>query len=144
MYKIRIAGVPVPLKRSRARLCSNKIIMYDDQTREKKDFRKKLLVEMLNDGLQPYLEDDYKKCYYRLFIGFVLPYPKEKKETERIKKNNDICYKKPDLDNLIKFVLDCGNELIWKDDSEIHSIVSNKTYGDEPYTYIEVERHEIV
>jgi Holliday junction resolvase RusA-like endonuclease len=41
---------------------------------------------------------------------------------------------KPDLDNLIKFVLDVGNDILWKDDSCISSIRASKFYGAEPRT----------
>lgn len=36
--------------------------------------------------------------------------------------------KKPDLDNLVKFVKDCLNGVAWKDDSQVVSLMSKKLY----------------
>ena len=44
--------------------------------------------------------------------------------------------KKPDLDNLIKFALDCLNGEAWSDDSQIVSIVAEKRYSAEPKTIV--------
>jgi Holliday junction resolvase RusA-like endonuclease len=46
--------------------------------------------------------------------------------------------KKPDLDNLIKWVLDCGNALLWQDDSMIYCIQAFKVYSPKPRTEIEM------
>lgn len=43
---------------------------------------------------------------------------------------------KPDIDNLIKTVLDAANDHLWKDDNQIAHIESFKQYAEEP---IEVE-----
>lgn len=37
---------------------------------------------------------------------------------------------KPDVDNFIKMVMDCGNEIIWKDDNLIVEISARKEYGE--------------
>jgi Holliday junction resolvase RusA-like endonuclease len=37
---------------------------------------------------------------------------------------------KKDIDNLLKLLLDAFNGIIWDDDSLIHSVVANKTYGE--------------
>ncbi len=46
--------------------------------------------------------------------------------------------KKPDLDNLLKFVKDCGNGVIWKDDSQVFRIIAEKTYSENPRTQIQI------
>lgn len=47
---------------------------------------------------------------------------------------------KPDLDNCIKFVLDCFNEILFKDDAQVVSIKAIKRYGQNPKTDIFLER----
>jgi Holliday junction resolvase RusA-like endonuclease len=44
--------------------------------------------------------------------------------------------KKPDLDNMIKFVKDCANGILWHDDSQVIYIEATKQYGVNPYTKI--------
>lgn len=39
---------------------------------------------------------------------------------------------KPDIDNLIKTVLDAANKHLWKDDNQIVEVRSFKKYADEP------------
>ena len=45
---------------------------------------------------------------------------------------------KPDIDNLIKFVLDALNEIFWKDDGVISKVEAHKIYGECPGTVIEI------
>ncbi|SUM32095.1 putative holliday junction resolvase, phage associated [Staphylococcus gallinarum] len=48
---------------------------------------------------------------------------------------------KPDIDNLIKTVLDAANGHLWKDDNQIVEIQSFKKYADEPkiVIYLDIE-----
>jgi Holliday junction resolvase RusA-like endonuclease len=48
--------------------------------------------------------------------------------------------KKPDLDNLDKFINDCMNGIVWKDDSQVASSHTRKIYSDDPRTVIEVRK----
>lgn len=52
---------------------------------------------------------------------------------------------KPDLDNLVKFVCDALNRVLWDDDRKIVSIKASKIWSDEGYielgcTHVEVDR----
>ena len=75
--------------------------------------------------------------YYHIELLFGMPYPKSKlrKDTDLSKIPHNV---KPDLDNLIKFVLDCGNSLLWPDDKRVVRLVSEKIYSDEPKTIITI------
>lgn len=46
---------------------------------------------------------------------------------------------KPDIDNLMKTVLDACNNYLWKDDNQIAEITSSKRYGIEPKIIIRIE-----
>jgi Holliday junction resolvase RusA-like endonuclease len=46
--------------------------------------------------------------------------------------------KKPDLDNLIKFVKDCLNGVVWHDDSQVNDIQASKVYNVSPSTVIKL------
>lgn len=71
-------------------------------------------------------------------IEFRIPIPqsyskKKKDELEWTPHN-----KKPDLDNLVKAVLDALNGVAFEDDSLISDINASKTYAEEPGVYIMV------
>lgn len=60
---------------------------------------------------------------------------------------------KKDVDNMAKFVLDCGNEILWPDDRYIIELSCKKRFSQKPCTIIDVEiipeikmtkEHEIV
>ncbi|WP_289020384.1 RusA family crossover junction endodeoxyribonuclease [Desulfobacter postgatei] len=46
--------------------------------------------------------------------------------------------KKPDIDNLEKFVLDCLNEIVFNDDAQIISTTAGKEYAETPKTVIKI------
>ena len=46
---------------------------------------------------------------------------------------------KPDIDNLIKTVLDAANKKVWQDDNQIVEISSLKQYAEVPKIIMEVE-----
>jgi Holliday junction resolvase RusA-like endonuclease len=47
--------------------------------------------------------------------------------------------KRPDLDNLVKAVLDGLNGVAWYDDKQIVELISAKHYSDEPRTEVEIQ-----
>ncbi len=74
----------------------------------------------------------------RLHVNFYLPIPKmsKKKHQEHLGKAH---YKKPDLDNLIKGVMDSMNGIVYKDDNIVSGIVANKFYSEEPRIEFNIE-----
>lgn len=56
---------------------------------------------------------------------------------EKTSSNEGFKSNKPDLDNLIKYTLDISNKLVFKDDAQIVSILSEKRYGT-PRTEVKV------
>jgi Holliday junction resolvase RusA-like endonuclease len=47
--------------------------------------------------------------------------------------------KKPDLDNLIKSILDPLNGVFWKDDSQVCAITALKVYSDKPRVEVTID-----
>lgn len=45
---------------------------------------------------------------------------------------------KPDVDNYIKFTLDCLNEILWRDDALVVTTKAIKAYAETPKTIIQV------
>lgn len=57
-------------------------------------------------------------------VVFRLKKPKKSKNTYPIVR--------PDTDNFLKAVLDCGNGIFWEDDSQIVEIHAQKVYSEKP------------
>ena len=73
-----------------------------------------------------------------LFTIFHMPIPKStsKKLSQRMRDGEIKHVKKPDNDNLLKFVKDCMNGIVWKDDSQVFDSHAIKQYSDNPRTEI--------
>lgn len=131
---IKILGTPIALKRHRSFLRAGHISHYDPQEKEKKLF----INEIKKCIDQEKIPD---REFYKVQIIFTFPFPKSRlrKNTPDIKTipHNT----KPDLDNLIKFVLDCGNGILWQDDKKIIDLICSKSYDHVPSTRISI--HEV-
>ena len=46
--------------------------------------------------------------------------------------------KRPDIDNYIKAILDCSNEILFKDDGQVAALSSQKLYSLNPRIEIEI------
>ena len=49
--------------------------------------------------------------------------------------------KKPDIDNIVKIILDAMNKFAFKDDTQITKLSVEKRYGEEEKIYIEIEEY---
>jgi Holliday junction resolvase RusA-like endonuclease len=47
-------------------------------------------------------------------------------------------FNRPDLDNLIKFYMDCANGVLYEDDKQVVKIIATKVYAQSPHTEIYV------
>ena len=73
-------------------------------------------------------------------IVFYLPIPKNVNKKQRAEMlNGKIKHtKKPDIDNLIKSVLDALNGIAYSDDSKIIKVAAEKQYSEKPRTEIQI------
>ena len=80
----------------------------------------------------------------RLKCWFFMPIPKSatKKFRELCRAESIPHTKKPDLDNLVKFVKDCLNGHAWHDDSQVVEIAGRKFYAENPMTFVVIETLE--
>jgi Holliday junction resolvase RusA-like endonuclease len=49
---------------------------------------------------------------------------------------------KPDIDNVLKFILDAGNGILWEDDNKIVQVVICKRYAEKSRIEIEAKHSE--
>ena len=134
MCQITIKGNPIAQKRHRYKRPSSRIISYDPNSRDKQAFAMQLA---LAKPKQPF------SVPIVLSVIFHMKRPKKHYRTgkfsNQLKKNSPTAYiNKPDIDNLLKFVMDSGNKILWKDDSVIVGVMAKKKYSEDPRTEIEI------
>ena len=76
-----------------------------------------------------------------LSFYFMLPRSLSKAERERRMGNGAQHTQKPDLDNIVKAILDVGNGLLWTDDAQVSHISAGKRWGAKPGTLIVVKQN---
>lgn len=123
---IELPGKPVAKARPRFSKVKGQARTYDKQSEEKNTDKWRLKARML--GQVPFTGPLAVKMH------FVYDVPKTHKG-EGLAHTS-----KPDLDNLIKWVGDVGNGILWYDDSQITELVASKGYGKHPKTVIEIKQ----
>ena len=119
-----IIGEPCAQKRHRHVSRGKFVSTYDPSSKDKKEFLKKAIV---------YAPDTPPVDAISIDVTFIFSRPKSHYRTG---KNSGVLKssapnkhtKKPDIDNLIKFLLDSLNGVFFKDDSQVVSIRANKEY----------------
>jgi Holliday junction resolvase RusA-like endonuclease len=127
---IEIPGIPIAKTRARYRYTGSFVSTYDPQDKEKKQ---------VMAFLQKFKPADFHQ-EYAIDINFFLPYPSVSKKAQNLISWGVV--KKPsrkDLDNLVKFYLDCANGILFPDDCMIVNIKASKCYGKNPRTMINIE-----
>jgi len=132
MITLEVKGKPIAKARPRFARCGKFVRTYDPQETEESRF----LFEVQKQWARPPMEDPLKvRC------SFEMPIPKStsKKKTWAMIKDEIKHTKKPDISNLIKFIEDCLNGVVWKDDSQIIYLAGGKFYSEEAKTIIMIE-----
>lgn len=77
----------------------------------------------------------------KIIAYFKIPKSATKKEKELIEQGLISPTKKPDIDNIVKIVLDSMNKVSFKDDNQITKIEVEKVYGLEEKVYVKIEEY---
>lgn len=72
---------------------------------------------------------------------FEVPKSTSKLQREQMLGNSISPTKKPDIDNIVKIVLDSMNKFAFKDDTQITKIEVEKVYSDEEKLYVKIEEY---
>ena len=132
MITLEVKGKPIAKARPRFARCGKFVRTYDPQETEEGRF----LFEVQKQWSRPPIERPLKvRC------SFDMPIPKStsRKKTWAMIYDEIKHTKKPDVSNLLKFVEDCLNGVVWKDDSQIIYLAGGKFYSEEPKTLIMIE-----
>jgi Holliday junction resolvase RusA-like endonuclease len=121
-----IPGVPVALQRPRVSYKTQHV--YDPQAH-------------IKEAAQSILRfQHHSPCPFegplKLTLTFHMPIPKSTPKSRSL--HHTPHTKRPDIDNLIKFVLDCCNATIFTDDALVFDLSSSKIYDIVPRTEITI------
>ena len=136
MVTLRIPGKPIAKKRPRFARRGKFVMTYNDQETEEG----RVVLEMRQ------AVKELISCPVFIDIVFYFQRPKSHygtgKNSKKVKESAPAHHtKKPDLDNLIKFYLDCMNNVMLSDDSTVVSIYAQKFYTEgEPRTMITISK----
>ena len=72
---------------------------------------------------------------------FNIPKSTKKSDREKMIQNEISPNKKPDIDNIVKIILDAMNKFAFKDDTQITKLSVEKKYGEEEKVHIEIEEY---
>ena len=133
MIEFVIDKEPCAQKRHRHVNRGKFVTIYDPSSKDKKDFRR-LCIE--NQPLEPWTDA------ISIEVTFAFTRPKSHygagKNANMLKPSApEFHTKKPDIDNLQKFLMDALNGVYWHDDSIIDEIIAHKIWAeDKGYTKV--------
>lgn len=122
MTTYSIPGKPTPLYRPRFTKAGH---TYDPQKDIKLEVQELLRIQHQGKPYHQPLE---------LNATFAFQPPKKNKRQAIQLIEQRLYPKRPDLDNLIKFILDASNTVLFNDDALIVKIIAHKIYAATPYT----------
>lgn len=132
MHVITIPGKPLAQKRARTvrKRGQSCVFTYNPQKFAKQR------IQLLIKSQLPGAFEPLSKC--DIEILFKMPMPSSWSKKKQIDMDECASYTKPDIDNLVKFILDCLSRIAIKDDARISSIQAKKEYSMKPETIIEI------
>lgn len=77
----------------------------------------------------------------KILAQFKIPKNTSKKSTENMLNGNISPTKKPDIDNIVKIILDALNTMAFKDDNQITKLEVEKIYGEQEKILVKVEEY---
>ncbi len=69
-----------------------------------------------------------------MHIFFYMPIPKSFSKKKQANLKGKYCITRPDIDNLIKYLLDVLTGIAFHGDQQVVTIMAEKQYSDEPHT----------
>jgi Holliday junction resolvase RusA-like endonuclease len=129
VLSINIPGAPIAKKRPRFARRGKFVTTYNPQETEEGKFI--CLMQSQINGHKPIPAGT--PIY--LQAQFHMPFPASMSAKKRA---TAIHTKKPDVDNMLKFLKDCANGVLWHDDSQVVWVLAQKLYSNSPCTVVEL------
>lgn len=146
MLTITLDGPPIPKLRHRFSNQGNFFRTYDPQEKIKQSIKNYIVAKVEEAKLSENKEIAFKASHllsgnaFHVVLIFDLPIAKSNNLWQinaklwHLEKHNQ----KPDIDNLIKFYLDCARGILFPDDKMIMSLIASKNFSSKPKTIIQV------
>lgn len=77
----------------------------------------------------------------KIIAYFKIPKATSKKNIEAMMNGNIAPTKKPDIDNIVKIILDALNKMAFKDDNQITKLEVEKKYGEQEKVIVRIEEY---
>jgi len=121
-----VYGEPVPKGRPRFSTRGKFPVAYTPEKTKSYEFEVGMMALAAMGGSKP-LEGALEAFIY---VTFAVPESYSKKRLEACLSGTEKHIKKPDLDNVIKSVIDGMDKIVFDNDSQITSIYATKVYGE--------------
>lgn len=89
----------------------------------------------------PYFKPIETRVKVTIIAYFDIPKSTSKKKEAEMLLENISPTKKPDIDNIIKIILDAMNKFAFKDDTQVTKLEIEKKYAKSPKIYIKIEEY---
>jgi Holliday junction resolvase RusA-like endonuclease len=121
-----IYGEPVPKGRPRFSTRGKFPVAYTPEKTKAYEFEVGMMALAAMGGAKPF--EGALEAF--IYVTFPVPDSYSKKRTEACLSDFEKHTKRPDLDNVIKSVIDGMDKIVFENDSQITSIHSTKVYGE--------------
>lgn len=128
-----VEGDPIAKARARMRYGASKYA-YNSQSHDQNSVKFLMMQEFRKVIGKQLDEESYFTGPCRMEIDYYIKIVK----SHNVPENSWHIYK-PDIDNLDKWILDCANSILYKDDCIICSLSVNKRYSSKPRTEITIK-----
>lgn len=81
------------------------------------------------------------RVFIKIIAYFKIPKTTSKKDQALIEDGKLSPTKKPDIDNIVKIILDALNKMAFKDDNQITKLDVEKVYGEEEKIFVRIEEY---
>lgn len=128
--KITINYEPTPKGRPRVKFCNGQVISYTPQRTQ--DAQEAVRAILLGYSLNPFP----KHIPIKLTVTFY------RTKSKWLPKREVLPFRKPDLDNFNKLILDSLNGIAFPDDAQVTTLISKKRWSPDNHGFIKVKLEE--
>lgn len=102
---------------------------FSPKSKKREELRRLIIASYNGIPLKDAVQVDIK-CFFKL--------PKSWSKKKKQEYNGKLKKTRPDIDNILKFILDAGNGLLWEDDNLISQVSISKLYAYESSIELEM------